>query len=117
VNVFEQISVRGMARNEPHRLAKMYKFSWMVLGVAIVTPVLSLAANSDLQTQPAWPAGVQKKDDQRILAFYDGQCARYADQNGLTGEKRAAFVSNCRANIPSVFPVGYAGGDGGGGDE
>lgn len=94
----------------------MNKFSWMVLGAAIVTPLSSFAAKPDLQAQPMWPSGVQQKDDQRIVAFYDGQCARYADQNGLTGEKRAAFVSNCRANIPSVFPVGYAEGDGGGGE-
>ena len=54
------------------------------------------------------------KDDPRVLAFYDGMCAQYADRQGLVGPARDAFVANCRASIPQVFPVGYDESSGGG---
>jgi hypothetical protein len=94
----------------------MKTYSWMVLSLALTCPAVSLAAVPAGAGQPVWPAGAQKKDDPRVLAFYDGQCARYADQNGLSGEKRDAFMSSCLASIPAVFPVGYAEGGGGGGE-
>jgi len=92
----------------------MKKYSWMFLSLTLVVPVLSLGSTSAQPGKPVWPAGAQKKDDPRVLAFYDGQCALYADQSGLAGDKREAFVSNCLASLPSVFPVGYAEGGGGG---
>lgn len=98
-------------------VTQMNKLSWMFIGVALAAPVLSLAAESGMPAQPDWPAGVQDKNDPTIMAFYDGQCARYADRNDLTGDERQAFVSNCRSSISAVFPVGYAGGGDGGGDE
>jgi hypothetical protein len=68
--------------------------------------------------KPVWLAGAQKKDDPRVLAFYDAQCAQYADRNALTEkEGREAFVAKCRESIAGVFPVGYAVGGGGGGGE
>lgn len=56
---------------------------------------------------PVWPADVKSKDDPRVLAFYDEQCAFYADQTeGLAD--RDAFVAQCREKIAAVFPVGSA---------
>jgi len=61
-----------------------------------------------------WPAEVIEKDDPGLMAFYDGQCAQYADQNGLTGEARQTYVQSCRSRMSDVFPAGQAEG---GGDE
>jgi hypothetical protein len=51
-----------------------------------------------------------------VLAFYDGLCGRYADDNGLRGTERDAYLANCRADMPAVFPVGYDEGSSGGGE-
>ncbi len=79
---------------------------------ASIAPSLAFSAG-----QPTWPAGAQDTNDPRVLAFYDGTCAHYADQNGLTGVARDAYLTKCRTDMPEVYPVGYAQGGGGGGDE
>lgn len=66
---------------------------------------------------PVWPAGAQDKNDERVAAFYDGMCAKRADEHGLAGDERAAFLDKCRAESPGVYPVGYAADDGGGGGD
>lgn len=73
-------------------------------------------ATSNPSAGPQWPAGAKEKNDPRVLAFYDGMCAKYADQQGLAGTDREGFIVRCRTSIPNVFPVGYdeSGGDGGG---
>ena len=88
----------------------MNRFVSIVVAAALAAPVVSFGA------EPAWPAGAQKKDDPRVLAFYDGMCAQWADQNGLTGKKRDAYLAKCRTDAGEVYPVGYAQGGGGGGE-
>ena len=73
-------------------------------------------ATSNPPAGPQWPAGAQEKDDPRVLAFYDGMCAQYADQQGLAGTDREGFITRCRTSIPKVFPVGYSESGGGGGE-
>jgi hypothetical protein len=87
----------------------MYRFISICVAAALAAPVVSFAA------EPVWPGGAKKSDDPRVVAFYDGMCAKWADQNGLTGEKRDAYLTKCQADAPAIFPVGYGGGGGGGG--
>lgn len=87
----------------------MKRFALILVAMAVTAPIVSLG------DQPEWPAGAQKKDDPRVLAFYDGMCAFWADQNGLTGTQREDYMVKCRTDASAVFPVGYVeGGDGGG---
>jgi hypothetical protein len=88
----------------------MKRFALVLVAVAVAAPTVSFG------DQPAWPAGAQKKDDPRVLAFYDGMCALWADQNGLTGEQRDAYLTKCRMDASAVFPVGYVEEDSGGGE-
>ena len=88
----------------------MNKLAWILLGAVAAAPVASAADG------PVWPSGVRQKDDPTLLAFYGAQCAQYADRNGLTGEKRDAYLAQCRQNMPAIFPVGSAEGGGGGGE-
>jgi hypothetical protein len=84
----------------------------LLSAVVALAPAASMAAAAT--ASPQWPAGALQKDDPRVLAFYDGMCAQYADRQGLVGPARDAFVANCRASIPQVFPVGYDESSGGG---
>jgi hypothetical protein len=84
----------------------------MLTAAAAFVPGTLLAAAAG--QSPEWPAGAQQKDDPRVLAFYDGMCAQYADRQGLGGDAREAFVTRCRGSIPNVFPVGYDESSGGG---
>jgi hypothetical protein len=88
----------------------MNRFISVCVAAALAAPVVSFGA------QPVWPAGAHKKDDARVVAFNDGMCAQWADRNGLTGEKRDAYLTKCRADAPAIYPVGYAEGGGGGGE-
>ena len=87
----------------------MKRFALVLVAVAVAAPAVSFG------DQPVWPAGAQKKDDPRVLAFYDGMCGYWADQKGLTGAKRDDYLAKCGKDASTVFPVGYVeGGDGGG---
>jgi hypothetical protein len=84
---------------------------------AFLLLAMAVAAQSAaVADQAVWLAGAQKKDDPRVLAFYEGMCTHWADQNGLTSEGREVYLAKCRADAPSVFSVGYEEGDGGGGE-
>lgn len=79
----------------------------MVKSATLITLLLAglssaMAANNKLQ----WPADAQDESDPRVVAFYNGQCAQWATENGLKGEAAANFTSNCVKNGPSVWPVG-----------
>jgi hypothetical protein len=91
----------------------MNKFALALVASALAAPTVSFAES------PVWPAGAQDKNDERVLAFYAGMCANWADENGLAGGEREAYLAKCQADAPAVYPVGYAGGGdgGGGGDE
>jgi hypothetical protein len=78
------------------------RIAW-VLALGLTVPQAALAADG-----PAWPEGVQKKDDPRILAFYDAQCAQWADGNGLAADARDAFIKKCRTDAAGTYPVGMA---------
>lgn len=89
--------------------------------IAVISVLACMAAAVSLPLSastrsPQWPAGALDKDDPRVLAFYDGVCGRYADDNGLSGAQRDAYLANCRADMPAVFPVGYDEGSSGGGE-
>ena len=53
-----------------------------------------------------YPAGAASDTDDRVAAFYAGQCASFADQRGLTGSDRQDYIANCQANGPAIWPVG-----------
>jgi hypothetical protein len=84
----------------------------LLSAAAALAPAASMAVTAT--ASPQWPAGALQKDDPRVIAFYDGMCAQYADRQGLAGSARDAFIANCRASIPRVFPVGYDEAGGGG---
>ncbi|MCB1736659.1 MAG: hypothetical protein KDI42_00900 [Gammaproteobacteria bacterium] len=54
-----------------------------------------------------YPAGSLDEAAPEITAFYDSQCADYADQQALTGDARSAYLSNCKAQAKDVWPVGF----------
>ena len=75
---------------------------------------LLVSAAALAATEPvAWPAGAQDKQDPQILAFYEDQCNRWADGQGLSGEQRGAYLARCRVNAAIIYPVGYAESDDG----
>ena len=86
------------------------------LSAALLVMSAATFASSATPASPQWPAGAMQKDDPRVLAFYDGMCAQYADAQGLSGDARDTFITRCRASIPRVFPVGYDESGGGGGE-
>jgi hypothetical protein len=69
-----------------------------------LTLIVSTAQAADA---PVWPADVKAKDDPRLLAFYDQQCASYADQQEDLAD-RDAYIAACREKIAAVFPAGSA---------
>lgn len=71
-------------------------------------PALALASDG-----PVWPAQVIQKDDPRLAAFYDAQCADYA-RRGLTGLDAEQFHAQCLKTIKAVFPAGLGSAGGGG---
>ncbi len=89
----------------------MNKFALALVAAALAVPTVSFAES------PVWPAGAQDKNDERVLAFYGGMCTNWADEHGLAGDEREAFLTKCRTDAPAVYPVGYAEGDGGGGGD
>jgi hypothetical protein len=105
------VPARGIRRARVNGvLLHMKRILILALAGAIAAPVVWAAKG------PQWPAGAEDKNDPQVLAFYDGMCAQYADNHGLSGADRDAFLTKCRADIPAVFPVGYAEGGGGGGE-
>lgn len=65
------------------------------------------AAQIALAADPAEPSlnGADSGEPQ-VVAFYDRQCNRMADQNGLQGEARDAFLQDCLENAADTWPVG-----------
>ena len=63
----------------------MNKLVFLFAGALISAPLFASTG------QPVWPADAQEKNDSRVLAFYDAQCAQYADRNELSGDARQAF--------------------------
>ena len=53
-----------------------------------------------------YPAGARSEDEPQMVAFYQSQCTGYADENGLQGDSRDAFIANCMKNAPAALPVG-----------
>ena len=93
----------------------MNRFTFAAALLSLPAALTATAAMADMAASaPQWPADAQEKNDPRVLAFYDGTCAQYADRQGLVGEAHDAFVTRCRGSIPRVFPVGYEEGDSGG---
>jgi hypothetical protein len=64
----------------------------------------------------AWPAGTLDKNDPRVAAFYESRCARWADDSGMDGDARAAFMAKCKPNAAKIYPVGYGPPSAGGGE-
>lgn len=58
------------------------------------------------QRAPEWPADATKENDPRVVAFYQGRCNQWAEENGLEAEARSNFVENCLQAAPTVWPVG-----------
>jgi len=73
-------------------------FSAAVLGVTSVA-----VAADKLQ----WPTGAQDPQDTRLVAFYNDQCASWADDNKLTGPARDNYIAKCLKEIPDLYPVGF----------
>lgn len=53
-----------------------------------------------------YPAGAQSEKDPKVIAYYQGQCDKYATAQGLQGKPRNAFVQKCLVDAPKVWPVG-----------
>ena len=69
--------------------------------IPLVIGQVAVAAD---QAQPSLIG--QSDQEPQVVAFYDQQCNQYADAAGLTGEKRDAYVAQCKADAPQVWPVG-----------
>jgi len=74
-----------------------------VLTVALLAAAGTAVANDKLQ----WPTGVQDENDARLVAFYDAQCAAWADDNKLGGSARDAYIAKCAKEMPELYPVGF----------
>jgi hypothetical protein len=100
-------------RNCPHhscRAKTMKTSKSVVLMSGLFAAGAALAA-----TEPVpWPAGALDKQDPRVLAFYEDQCSRWADGQGLKEQERSAYLERCRVNVAKVYPVGYDESDDGG---
>jgi hypothetical protein len=46
------------------------------------------------------------ESDPRVVAFYETQCNKWADQNQLSDEARSAYLARCIKDMPSVYPAG-----------
>jgi hypothetical protein len=99
---------------------KMSKRAASIMGAVVGLGVglgLGLGSTAAVAAAPVtWPVGVQKKDDPRLVAFYEAQCTRWADDNGLAGEARTDYLAKCLVNVQKIYPVGYAKSSGGGGE-
>jgi len=73
------------------------------LFIATFASVAAAQATDKLQ----WPTGVQQESDTRVVAFYNAQCAEWADNNGLQGGARDGYIAKCLQEMPSIYPVGY----------
>lgn len=54
-----------------------------------------------------FPTGTLNPDAPEVLAFYAATCAGYADEQGLSGDGRAAYLAKCAAEAPQIWTVGY----------
>ena len=75
--------------------------------VVLLTGLAAAAAPLWSAEPAAYPAGTLDKQDAKVLAFYESQCTRWADDAGLSGGDRDAYMQKCLANAPKVYPVGY----------
>jgi hypothetical protein len=84
--------------------------------VVLLSGLLVSAAALSATEPAAWPAGAQDKQDPQVLAFYEAQCNKWADGQGLSAEQRGTYLQQCRVNAAMVYPVGYDLKSGGGGE-
>lgn len=69
--------------------------------VPLAATQIALAAD---QVEPSLNG--QDDNEPQVVAFYNQQCSRMADQSGTQGEAREAFLQNCLDNASSTWPVG-----------
>jgi hypothetical protein len=48
----------------------------------------------------------QDDNEPQVVAFYNQQCNRMADENSLQGDDRTAAIKACLEDAPNVWPVG-----------
>lgn len=75
--------------------------------VVLMSGLLVAGAVFAAKEPVAWPAGALDKQDPRVLTFYEDQCSRWADGQGLRDQDRSTYLARCRVNIAKVYPVGY----------
>ncbi|MCB1734661.1 MAG: hypothetical protein H6981_05115 [Gammaproteobacteria bacterium] len=69
--------------------------------------ICALFLSAGAANAATYPVGSQNESAPEVIAFYDAQCASYADLQALTGEARRAYLSNCNAQAKDVWPVGF----------
>ena len=71
-----------------------------------VIAALFLAGFSSLVSASPFFAPDADENSPQVVAFYQGRCNQWADENALQGAQRDAFVANCLTDIPQVWTVG-----------
>ena len=78
----------------------------MIKQALAITTLIGLSSAAFAGAAPQWPQNAANEQDPRVVAFYEGRCSNYADQQGLTGTERENFITQCRTSAPEVWPVG-----------
>ena len=76
------------------------------------TALIAIASTAQAADKLQWPTGALNENDTRVVAFYNAQCAEWADGNGIAGGNRDGYIAKCIKEMPELYPVGYEKPDG-----
>ncbi|KPK56302.1 MAG: hypothetical protein AMS22_01725 [Thiotrichales bacterium SG8_50] len=85
----------------------------MIKQALAIAALIGLSGAAFGGAAPQWPQNAENEQDPRVVAFYEGRCTNFADEQGLSGTERENFIAQCRHNAPEVWPVGLDHKDGG----
>lgn len=72
-----------------------------ILAVALATAAGGSGAAESIFKAP------NDENSPAVVAAFAQICNQWADEHGLAGQAREAYVAQCRADMPATHPVGW----------